>query len=116
MCIRDSDRVAEEVIGTPEPRSVPAVFRDGGCHRRRGGEQPGALVALTPPVNDGGQLSGGEHKLTGDEDGLGNPSAPVLGGLERLSGCVGEAVEVETCLLYTSQNLPVPSGLDADMS
>jgi len=47
------------------------------------------------PLSDGGKLAAGVDKEPGDENGLGNFTVLVGGGLEALAGSVRKAVEVE---------------------
>ncbi len=53
------------------------------------------LEVVAPQGGDRGELVRRQDEEAGDEDRLGDPAAPVLGGLERLSGRLREAVQVE---------------------
>ena len=76
------DGVAEEVVGAPEPGSVPAMLGDGTGHVGGGGEKPQILLDLAALAHDGGELARGHDELTGDEDGLCDLPILVCGGLE----------------------------------
>ena len=91
-----ADRLAEVVVGAPEPVTVPSVGVDGPDHLLRGtatGGRPPRRRALSPATH--GHLVRGEHEQPGDEHRLGHPAVAVLRRLERLARRVREAVEVE---------------------
>ena len=90
-----ADRLAEEVVGAPEPRAVPAVGVDRRDHLLGARPQAPGLGRVALVLRDRRQLVRGQHEQAGDEDRLGDPAVAVLGRLERLAGRVGEAVQVE---------------------
>ena len=98
VVLRRADRLAEVVVGAQEPLAVPAVRArrpfPSSRRRRPGSARPRGVAARARSAMAASSF-GRQHEQPGDEDRLGHLAVLVVGGLERLAGRVGEAVQVQ---------------------
>ncbi len=90
-----ADLLTEIVIGADEPLAIPTVLMDGLVHLLRFRAIAFRFVLMTAMLGNRRQFFSCEHEQARDKDRLGGLTFFVRSGLERLAGCIGEAVQVE---------------------
>ena len=108
-----ADEATERVVCPKEPLAVPPVFLDRDRHPPGVGLERRGLGVIAPQPRDPGKLVGREHKLSGDEERLGDTSLSVFGGLEGLTGVLRETIQIETVVPVGAADERQPVGSQA---
>jgi len=87
--------VAESVVGSQEPFSVPAVLPDGIFHVPDGLPDVGFLIDQVQPAAEVGVLAAVFHEHSRNEHGFRHGAFTGAAGLEALAGFRGEAVQIQ---------------------
>ena len=87
--------MAESVVGSQEPFSVPAVLPDGIFHVPDGLPDVGFLIDQAQPAAEVGVLAAVFHEHSRNEYGFRHGAFTGAAGLEALAGFRGEAVQIQ---------------------